>query len=165
MELFLPGLFVLVITAFFAFLVVPRIGPTILAIVSLIALIAAGVHHINLFYSEYRLSTWQQGLADAAPWVVLATAIIFIIASIGVLFSNRMTGASNTPMASIQNAISNSMASTPSASTATNPITAAINSTLTTIGNAGAAVGNTVSKAVSGNKKNNSYLGFPASRI
>uniref|UniRef100_A0A6C0DPE8 Uncharacterized protein n=1 Tax=viral metagenome TaxID=1070528 RepID=A0A6C0DPE8_9ZZZZ len=158
MELFLPGLFILVITAFFAFLVVPRLGPTILVIVSLIALLAAGVHHVNLFYSEYRLSTWQVGITSAAPWIVLSVAILFILAALFTVFSKRLTGNANananqTPMQTLQNAVTNSAAATPSAASATNPVTSAINTTLTTIGN---TASNTVNAITGNNKKNNS---------
>ena len=156
MELFLPGLFILVITAFFAFLVVPRLGPTILVIVSLIALLAAGVHHVNLFYSEYRLSTWQVGITSAAPWIVLSVAILFVLAALFTVFSKRLTGnasANETPMQTLQNAVTNSAAATPSAASATNPVTSAINTTLTTIGN---TASNAVNVITGNTKKNNS---------
>jgi hypothetical protein len=52
--------------AFFAFFVIPKTGPMILAGVSLVALIAAGIHHYKMFYSEYYLSTWQNGLTSYA---------------------------------------------------------------------------------------------------
>ena len=48
MELFLPSLFVVVIAALLAFVIIPRMGSMILAITSLIALILAGYHHYNL---------------------------------------------------------------------------------------------------------------------
>ncbi len=132
MELFLPGLIVFVLVAFFAFLVIPRVGPMILAIASLIALIAAGVHHYQLFSYEYALSTWQYGLASYSSYVVLGLALFAIIGAISYVFTGAETKAQiaeavSTPMEKIQNAVKNSIAQMPDASTATNPLTAAIN--------------------------------------
>jgi hypothetical protein len=145
MELFLPSLMIIVVMAFFAFLVIPRTGPMILAAVSLVALIAAGIHHYKMFYSEYYLSTWQNGLAAYAPFVILGLAILFIIAAIFYMFSGGETksaiaNAVSTPMEAIQEVVSNSVANMPPASTATNPLTAAINKGINAAAN---VVGNT----------------------
>ena len=40
-----------------------------------------------MFYSEYYLSTWQNGLAAYAPFVILGLAILFIIGAIFYMFS------------------------------------------------------------------------------
>jgi hypothetical protein len=135
MEIFIPGLIVILLAAFFIFLILPRMGPMILGIVSLVALIAAGVHHYNMFHSEYALSTWQYGLAAYAPWVVLGLALLFIIASLFFVFGGSETRATlanavSTPMEAIQNAVAGSANAMPPANTATNPITAAINTGL-----------------------------------
>ena len=135
MELFLPGLIVLVVSAFFVFLILPRMGPTVLAVVCLIALIAAGVNHYSMFYSEYKLSTWQYSLAAYTPWVVLGFAFVFIISTAFFLFSSpeakaNMLNKVATPMATIQNAVANSAVIMPPANTATNPVTSAINSVI-----------------------------------
>ena len=135
MELFIPGLIILLLAAFFAFFVIPRTGPMILAIISLLALLAAGVHHYNLFYSEYTLSTWQNGLTAYAPFIVLGLAILFIIAAITYMFAGgspaeaveAIKNVVTTPMEAVQEAVINSTASMPPANTATNPLTAAIN--------------------------------------
>ena len=132
MELFIPSLIVLVLVGFFAFLIVPRTGPMILAIVSLIALIAAGVHHYNLFAFEYQLSTWQYGLANYAAYIVMGLALLVIIAGISYVFVGsetkaKITNAVSTPMEQIQNAVQNSIKNMPSAASATNPLTAALN--------------------------------------
>jgi uncharacterized membrane protein len=112
----------------------------ILAVISIIALIAAGVHHYNMFHSEYTLSTWQYGLAAYAPWIVLGIAFLFILAALGFLFGDADTKSKvmnivSTPMEAIQNAVANSANVMPSANTATNPITAAINTGLNAITN------------------------------
>jgi hypothetical protein len=173
MELFLPGIIVLLLAAFFIFLILPRLGPMVLAIVSIVALLAAGIHHYNMFHSEYALSTWQYGLAAYAPWVVLGLAFIFILASIFYVFgggSSAVMNAVSTPMEAIQNAVAGSANAMPPANTATNPVTAAINSGLNAI------VGNTkpANQAANGgvNKPANKPaspllpgLNFPASQI
>lgn len=132
MELFIPSLIVLVLVAFFAFLIIPRTGPMILAIVSLLALIAAGVHHYNLFAFEYQLSTWQYGLANYAAYIVMGLALLTIIGGISYVFTGsetkaKIANAVSTPMEQIQVAVQNSIKNMPSAGSATNPLTAAMN--------------------------------------
>jgi hypothetical protein len=132
MELFIPSLIVLVLVAVFAFLIIPRSGPMILAIASLIALIAAGVHHYNLFAYEYQLSTWQNGLASYAPFIVLGLALLVIIGGISFVFMGsetkaKVTNAVAAPLEQIQNAVQNSIKTMPNATSATNPLTAALN--------------------------------------
>lgn len=135
MELFVPGLIILLISAFFIFLILPRMGPMVLAIAALVALIAAGTNHYSQFYSEYKLSTWQNGLAAYAPWVTLGFALIAMISSILYSVSSpavkeKMANIVTTPMEFIQNKVANSAAAMPSAASATNPVTAAINAVI-----------------------------------
>lgn len=111
-------------------------GPMVLAIVSLLALVAAGINHYSQFYSEYKLSTWQNGLAAYAPWVTLGFAIIAMISAIIYSVSSpdtqaKMANAVSTPMEMIQEKVANSAAVMPSAASATNPVTAVINSVIT----------------------------------
>jgi hypothetical protein len=132
MELFLPGLIIFVLLGIFIFLVLPRMGPLVLGIVSLIALIAAGVHHYHLFSSEYTLSTWQYTLSAYTPWVVLGFALIFVITSATYFMSGADTKAAMlntvaTPIQVVEEVVSNSLESLPTAASATNPVTAAIN--------------------------------------
>jgi hypothetical protein len=161
MELFLPGLIVLILAALFAFFIIPRTGSMILAVVCMIAVIAAGIHHYNTFYSEYQLSTWQNGLKENAIFIILGLAILSIIGSIFFMFSGPSTPSAETPMEMVQNAVVNAVQNMPPANTATNPLTAAVNTgiknTLAAIGSvtnaAGAAVSgvrNAAEAAVSG---------------
>lgn len=173
MELFLPGLVVLLLAAFFIFLILPRLGPMVLAIVSIVALLAAGIHHYNMFHSEYALSTWQYGLASYAPWVVLGLALVFILASLAYVFGGGQSAIANaisTPMEAIQNAVQGSANAMPPANTATNPITAAINTGLTAITNTKPANANkpaNMTKPANANKPSPLLpgLNFPASQI
>ena len=124
MELFLPSVIVILLAAFFAFLVVPRLGPSLLMGVSILALIMAGFHHYYTFSSEYRLSTWQVGLASYAPWIVMVLAIFFIIGALQWVFAAPGTA---TPLDQVTTAVTSSINAMPSASSATNPLTAALN--------------------------------------
>ena len=128
MELFLPGLLVLLISAIFVFMILPRMGPIVLSIVSIITVIAVILHHNSLFASEYRLSTWQNAFSAYTPFLLLGIAIMMIVGVATSLFS----GSSNipSPIQSLQSGIAASMQSLPSAASATNTITSAINSSL-----------------------------------
>lgn len=171
MELFLPGLIVLLLAAFFIFLILPRMGSMVLAIISIVALIAAGIHHYNMFHSEYALSTWQYGLAAYAPWVVLGLALLFILASIFYVFSGgsaAVLNAVNTPMEAIQNAVVGSANAMPPANTATNPVTAAINTGLNAIvgtSNTNKPLNQPVNKPANKPSPLLPGLNFPASQI
>ena len=132
MELFVPGLIVLLVSAFFIFLILPRMGSMVLAIASLLALIAVGVHHYSQFYTEYRLSTWQNSLTAYAPWVTLGFALIVMVSSIIFFVSGEETrgkiaNAVSTPMEAIQDKVAEAAAVMPSAASATNAVTAGIN--------------------------------------
>jgi hypothetical protein len=175
MELFVPGLIIIVLLAFFIFLILPRMGSLVLAVVCLIALIAAGINHYSMFYSEYSLSTWQYGLAAYTPWVVLGVSFVFIISAIMFMVSSPEAKASamnaiSTPMEAIQEAVANSAAAMPSAASATNPITATLNRAINSNISAPAASSFGV-PAVNANKKNNPKspnipgLGFKASDV
>jgi hypothetical protein len=134
MELFLPSLIILVLVALFSFFVVPRMGATILVVVSIFALIAAGVHHYAMFSSEYALSTWQLGLQANAAWVVLGFALVFVLAALFYMFgSPGQAAAAATPLKSLQAAAEASVAAMPTAASATNAVTAALNRGLNAI--------------------------------
>jgi hypothetical protein len=110
----------------------------VLAVVSLLALILAGINHYSMFYNEYKLSTWQFTLAAYTPWVILGLALITMISAILFMFagpeaSAKVMNAVSTPMEAIQAAVGNSVNSMPSANSATNPLTAALNSVVTNV--------------------------------
>ena len=138
MELFVPGLIILIIAGFYVFLVLPRLGPMVLAVVSLLALVLAGINHYSMFYNEYKMSTWQYTLAAYTPWVILGFALITMLAAIVFMFTgsegaSKVMNAVSTPMEAIQVAVGNSVNSMPSANSATNPLTAALNSVVNTV--------------------------------
>jgi hypothetical protein len=136
MELFLPSLFVVVIAALLAFVIIPRMGSMILAITSLIALVLAGIHHYNLFYAEYQLSTWQNGIGANAPFFILGLALLFIIGSIFFIFTGSapvtLAKVANmlpesSPLEELTERVEKSVTNMPPANTATNIITKSLN--------------------------------------
>lgn len=138
MELFVPGLIILIIAGFYVFLVLPRLGPMVLAVVSLVALLLAGINHYSMFYNEYKLSTWQYTLAAYTPWVILGFALMAMISAIIFMFTEsgsaaKIMNAVSTPMEAIQTAVGNSVSNMPSANSATNPLTAAINTVVSNV--------------------------------
>ena len=125
MELFLPSLVIILLAGFFAFLVLPRVGTTALVAVSVVALLAAAYHHYYMFSSEYRLSTWQDGLSAYAPWVIILLALFMVINFIMRMGSSL--GSETSIVDNLTSSISNSTSFMPSASSATNSVTAGIN--------------------------------------
>ena len=158
-------------------MVLPRMGPMVLAVVALLALIAAGVHHYSLFASEYTLSTWQYALAAYTPWIVLALSFVFIISAIMFIVGGPEARASmmnsvSTPMESIQEAVSNSVTNMPTAASATNVVTAGLNRAINSVPALAApapapASGPTNTTNANRNKKtpNIPGLGFAASQV
>lgn len=131
MEIFLPGLLVLLISALFVFMVLPRMGTIVLAVICAVTLVGVLIHHYSMFASEYRLSTWQNGLADYAPLIMLAFAILIVIAVALSLFSGKsVTEIIQAPIETIQSGIAASIQAMPSASSATNPVTSAVNTVI-----------------------------------
>jgi hypothetical protein len=131
MELFLPGLLVLLISAIFVFMILPRMGTVVLAVVCALSLVAVLLHHYNMFASEYRLSTWQNGLAAYAPLVVLGFAILIITAVVISLFTGKsVVETIQAPIEKLQSGIAESIQAMPSAVSATNPVTSTINNAI-----------------------------------
>ena len=127
MEFFLPGLFVLLIGVLIAFFVIPRFSPVILAIISIVLLIAALYDHFRIFSYEYAYSTWQEQLKGYAPYVMIGALLISIIFYFMYIFGGGRPKANNTISEAIENM--------PNANTATNPLTEAINNTLKAVNN------------------------------
>ena len=131
MEIFLPGLLVLLISAIFVFMVIPRMGTVILAIVCAVALVGVLIHHYSMFSSEYRLSTWQNGLVAYTPIIMIALAILIVIAVAVSLFTGKsVTETIQSPIQTIQSGIAASIQTMPSAASATNPVTSALNTAI-----------------------------------
>lgn len=131
MEIVLPSLIILLLSAFFAFMVVPRVGPMILIVVSVVALLAAGIQHYSMFSAEYRLSTWQNTMVGYGPFVVLGIALLFILSATLSAVTGNVVSAP--PMEVLSSAIANMKNTLPTAASATNMVTAGINKGITAL--------------------------------
>jgi hypothetical protein len=87
MEFFIPGIVLFLLFLFVAFYFAPKATPMIAAILSIIFLIYGVREHSKMFASEYRLSTWQDGLKMYAPAVMIIVIIVFVIYSIMAFFT------------------------------------------------------------------------------
>ena len=79
MEFFLPSILFLLVACGIVFFVIPRFGPLVLAIVSLVLLGLGVYNHYSLFQTEYRLSTWQMGAVAYAPYIMIGALVLSII--------------------------------------------------------------------------------------
>jgi hypothetical protein len=163
MELFLPGLLILVFTGLFCFLVLPKLGTVVLSVVCGVTLVAVMYHHYSVFGTEYRMSTWQNSLANYTPLLVLALAILVVIGVAISLFTGKsVTETFKAPVELLQSGITASMQAMPSASSATNPITSAINTGLNNVNR----MNKPVNKPANGNTKSIiPALGYRASNV
>ena len=104
MEIFIPGVAILLLIAVIIFLVLPRFGAPMLAVISLLLLGYGLYNHMSMFYSEYQYSTWQFKLQNYAPFLIVGAVILFLLGYMGFLFGS---GAGNTLPASNLPAITN----------------------------------------------------------
>ena len=86
MELFLPSIAALLIAGLIIFLVLPRLGAPILAVLSIVLLVYAVNNHIQLFSSEYRYSTWQEQFKQYGPFILIGVLILVSLGFISYLF-------------------------------------------------------------------------------
>ena len=92
------------------FLILPRLGASVLVGLSVLLLVFCVYNHYTLFSSEYKLSTWQETLKWYAPVIMYGGLTVAILMYLGYLFSNQgpsMLPASNLSE-STKNAIVNS---------------------------------------------------------
>ena len=122
MEFFLPSILFLLIAAAIVFFVIPRFGPLVLAIVSLVLLTIGMYNHYTLFQNEYRASTWQLGLVAFAPYIMIGVVILMIIMYLTYLLPSGATS-------SVPNVKANTI-NLPPPETATNVITEGVNNAI-----------------------------------
>ena len=138
MELVIPSVLALLLAAAVVFFVLPRFGPSVLALVAL-GLLAFGIYqHRSLFGNEYRLGAYQFDVLSYAPYImvggVLAVIAVYLLSMVG-------GGAKNTTAPVMPEVPT--VAEMPPANTATNAVTAGVNNALKA---AAAAVGTTNAK-------------------
>lgn len=161
MELFIPSVLILLLAAAVIFFVLPRFGAPVLALIS-VALLVFGIYqHMNAFGTEYRLSTWQLGLVNYAPYVMVG-GLLVVIAFYLLTVSPFGRPANGTTAPEIP-----TVAEMPNAGTATNMVTAGVNNALKGVsnlaGNAAAAVG--IGNAVNKAANNKGLLGNAATGL
>ena len=114
MEFFIPGLLIFIVAIALSFLIAPRATPLIASLLS-IGFLTFGVYeHYKMFASEYRLSTWQDGLKIYAPAIMIDAILIFIIYAILAFFTKGSVPVPQMPIitAPSENSITNSVMKT-----------------------------------------------------
>jgi phosphatidylglycerophosphate synthase len=79
MNIFLPSMFVVLFAGLFVFLVVPRISPFVIFILSIIFLILAIYVHIQMFGEEYANSIWRNVLQKYASFFFIILIVLVIV--------------------------------------------------------------------------------------
>ena len=124
MEFFLPSILFLLIAAAIVFFVIPRFGPLVLAIVSLVLLTIGMYNHYTLFQNEYKASTWQLGLVAFAPYIMIGVVILMIIMYLTYL----LPSGANSSTANVKT--NTNTINLPPPETATNVITEGVNNAI-----------------------------------
>lgn len=131
MEMFIPGFAALLIVALIVFLVLPRMGAPLLAVLALVMLYFGIKNHMSQFGSEYRFSTWQELLKDYAAFFLVGFLILAVLGYIAFLFG--MGGGSSLPASNLP-AVTNVLNATKSSNTGIlGAATNGINNALTTV--------------------------------
>lgn len=131
MEFFIPGLAALLITIALIFLILPRLGAPMIALISIALLMFAVYQHYQLFQPEYRYATWMDTLKVYGPYIIVFFIIISSLLYLGLNFGG---GKSNNSMSPI-NSLTSTVTPMPSAESATNPLTSMVNNTLRSANN------------------------------
>ena len=155
MEFFIPGLLFFIVIVVFTFVMAPRATPMIAAVLSIVFLMFGIYDHQQRFASEYRLSTWQDGIKIYAPFLMIAAIILFIIYGMIAFFTGGSVPVPNVTI--------------PSITEVTNGLRESINNTVNTISNAannlgGNNKGNGLLNNLGFNRKNNNNRGNNISR-
>ena len=143
MEFFIPGLLIFLVAICLSFELSPRVTPLIAAILS-IGFLTFGVYeHYKMFASEYRLSTWQDGLKIYAPAIMICATLIFIIYAIFAFFTNGAV-----PVPQMPSIVA------PSENTITNTVMESVNGILNSLTPNNTKENNTKENANNENKEN-----------
>lgn len=146
MELFIPSIIVFLLAGLVSFIFIPRFTPLVIAILAIIFLTKGVYDHYYMFASEYRLSTWQEGLKIYAPAIMIGAIILFIIYTILAVFTKGAV-----PIPAIPNI------EAPAEGTITNQVVKSLNKVANTLTNTKndiiSSVNNTINK-VNSNRGN-----------
>jgi hypothetical protein len=139
MEFFLSSMAFLLVVALIVFLIVPRLGATVLVGLSIILLLGCLYSHYSLFSSEYRYSTWQERLKWIAPGVMYTGlgigVLIFIVTALSspsVVSILPITNLPSGPTNSLTQAINNTAKV---ANQTVNQVVSTVNQTANIVGN------------------------------
>ena len=111
MEFFIPGVLVFLVAIIVTYAISPHLTPFIVLILSVVFLTFGVYTHYQMFASEYRLSTWQDGLKIYAPAVMIIVIILFLIFGIIALFTGVKVPIPAMPEMPTTNSLTNSMVS------------------------------------------------------
>jgi hypothetical protein len=141
MEFFIPGLFIFLIAVLVCFFLVPKATPMTAAILAIVFLTYGVYDHYQLFASEYKLSTWQEGLKIYAPFIMVGVIIMYSIYGMVAFFTGGAVPVPSMPDIP-------SMGNVPSLNQVSNQMT-------NTFSNVADSIGNATSNIFSNNKGNN----------
>lgn len=122
MELFLPSLLLFLIAVIVVAFLLPRMSPLIIVLLSA-GLLGVGIyHHFNIFWDEYKQSTWQEQLRVFAPGIMLILIVLYVLYALLTVFTGGQVPVPSMPNVEL-----------PSAESATNALTETINNALQTV--------------------------------
>jgi hypothetical protein len=136
MELFLPSVLVFILAALMVLLVLPRMSSMVLFMMAVGLVLVGTYHHFKIFWDEYRQSTWQDSLKIFAPGIIIAMIFIYLFFAIASFYMGGKSATQPPPM------------ELPPAETATNPLTAAINTSLGAVTSVANSMNNAATSAV-----------------
>ena len=156
MEFFLSSMAFLLVIALLVFLVVPRLGATVLVGLSVVLLIGCLYSHYSLFYSEYKYSTWQEKLKWMAPTVMYTALGIGVLVFIGSLMGGSSI-ASALPITNLPAGSNNSVTETinNTAKVANQAVNEVVNNTVNAVNQTANAVGNSLGLNTKSNRPSN----------
>jgi len=146
MQLFFPSVLLVLLAFLIIFLVMPKFSPLVIVSISAVLLVAGTYNHFITFWNEYQQSTWQNNLKIFAPGIFIAVLLVYVFIVINSFFTGGSVPVPTLPTVEL-----------PSAESATNPVTAAINSTMNGVNSAMNAVtnaANSVSNTFNASAKN-----------
>ena len=137
MQLFLPSIFLVMIVFVIIFLIMPKLSPLVIVSIAAVLLVGGTYNHFVTFWNEYQQSTWQSNLKLFAPGIFITILLVYLF----IMIKSFVTGGS-VPVPTLPTM------ELPSAESATNPVTAAINSTMNGVNSAMNSVTNAANSAM-----------------
>ena len=138
MEFYIPSLFIMILAAIVALVVIPQFKPMILAMFATLCLILAIYNHASLFSNEYTNASWVSTGTLVVPYIIIMFVIVLSLGYIILLVSRGKAPTLSMPSANI-----------PPPESATNIMTRAIGTGLVNTGIANVGpIDNSATKSV-----------------